>query len=137
MSETDSHTDIKIGSARNFGLTFSIVFAVFGLWPLVFRTGGIRLIPLTIAAVFLAAALLYPPVLAPLNRLWFKFGLALAKITGPVVMALVYVIAVIPTGLLKQRFGPDPLRLQRQPQARSYWIERDEADSSRSMKRQF
>lgn len=138
MSDHHSHSEIKIGSERNFGLTFAVVFLVFALWPVVFHGGRIRLIPAVIAAVFLVVALVYPLALAPLNRLWFKFGLALAKITGPIVMLIVFVLAIIPTAVLKRRFGNDALRLKREPDAPTYWIERPESDpSTHSMKRQF
>jgi hypothetical protein len=138
LSDVDSHTEIKIGSERSFGLTFAAVFAVITIWPVVFRGGSLRLVPLGIAILFLLVTFLFPAVLAPLNRLWFKFGLALAKITGPIVMAIVFVLAVVPTGFLKQRLGADPLRLKREPEAESYWIERTGDDGAgRSMKRQF
>jgi hypothetical protein len=136
VSDTDSHSEIKIGSERSFGLTFAAFFLIIAVWPFVFRGGSVRLIPLGIAVVFLVPALFFPSVLAPLNRLWFRFGLALAKITGPIVMAIVFVLAIVPTAFIKRRFGTDSLRLTREPDARSYWIER-EADGTHSMKRQF
>lgn len=138
MSDHESHSEIKMGSERNFGLTFAAVFLVFALWPVVFHGGRVRPIPAVIASVFLIPALVYPAVLAPLNRLWFRFGLALAKITGPIVMGIVFVLAIIPTAVLKRRFGQDALRLKRDPEASTYWIERPEGDpSAHSMKRQF
>jgi hypothetical protein len=138
VSDHDSHTEIKMGSERNFGLTFAAVFLVFALWPVVFHGGRIRPIPTVIAAVFLVLGLVYPSILAPLNRLWFKFGLALAKITGPIVMLIVFLLAIVPTGILKRRFGTDALRLKREPDATTYWIDRTNDDpSAHSMKRQF
>jgi hypothetical protein len=138
VSDHESHSEIKIGSERSFGLTFAAVFLVLAVWPWVFHGGRVRIIPALIAVIFLAVTLIYPPVLAPLNRLWFKFGLALAKITGPIVMLIVFVLAIIPTAVLKRRFGKDALRLKREPNASTYWIERPESDpSAHSMKRQF
>jgi predicted membrane metal-binding protein len=136
VSDVDSHSAIKIGSERNFGLTFSAFFVLVALWPLI-RGGSVRLVPLGLAAMFLIAALFYPRGLAPLNRLWFRFGLGLAKITGPIVMGIVFAVAIIPAGFLKRRFGTDVLRLKRDPQASTYWLKRGADPSTNSMKRQF
>ena len=64
------------------------------------------------------------PCLRPLNRLWLKFGLLLHKVVNPIVMALVFFGTVLPTGLIMRVLGKDLLRLKRQPDANSYWIER-------------
>ena len=94
-------------------------------------TGGI-------AVLFLAAALLCPVALKPLNRLWFKFGLLLHKVVNPIMMAFVFFGAVLPSGLVMRALGKDPLRLKRQPDANSYWIERrPPGPAPKSMKDQF
>jgi len=91
-----------------------------------------------IAALFLVAALLYPAALKPLNLLWLKFGLLLHRVVNPIVMALVFFGAVLPTGLIMRALGKDPLRLKRQPDANSYWIERHPpGPAPKSMKDQF
>jgi len=81
--------DVKSSSDRSFGIVFTVVFAIIGLWPL---TGGngVRLWSLGIAGLILAAALIHPVLLAPANRLWMKFGLLLHRITNPIIMGLVF-----------------------------------------------
>ena len=41
-----------------------------------------------LAGLLLAAALVRPAILHPLNLLWLKFGLLLHKVVNPIVMAL-------------------------------------------------
>jgi hypothetical protein len=77
-----------------------------------------------VAGLFLGVALFYPAALTPLNRLWLKFGLLLHKVVNPIVMALVFFGTVLPMGLAMRALGKDPLRLKRQPNENSYWIER-------------
>jgi hypothetical protein len=90
------------------------------------------------SAFFLAFALWRPAALKPLNRLWFKFGLLLHKVVNPIVMAVVFFGAVVPTGLVLRLLGKDLLRLERQPDANSYWIERrPRGPAPESMKNQF
>jgi hypothetical protein len=128
---------IVAGSDRSFGLVMAAAFAAVSLlnawhlgrvWP---WTGGV-------AALFLAAALLRPAVLHPLNRLWLKFGLLLHSVVNPVVMALLFYGTVWPTGLVMRALGKDMLRLKRQPDAKSYWIVRaPPGPSPETMKDQF
>jgi hypothetical protein len=125
------------GSDRSFGIVMAAAFAVLTLlngwhngrvWP---WTGGL-------AALFLAAALLYPVALNPLNRMWLKFGLLLHKVVSPIVMGLLFYGTVLPTGLVMRAMGKDLLRLKRQPDAGSYWIVRQPpGPAPETMKDQF
>lgn len=124
----------KMSSPRSFGLLFALVFALVGVWPWIHGSPP-RLWSLVIAAAFLAVALAQPSVLAPLNRLWHGCGLLLGRIMTPVIMTILFVIAVIPTGLALRAMGRDPLRLKRDPQAESYWIKRE--TPPRPMRDQF
>ena len=136
--ESFSRDETVAGSSdRSFGIVMTAAFAVISLlnwwhdghsWR---WTGGT-------AVLFLAAALLYPAALKPLNRLWLKFGLLLHKVVNPIMMAFVFFGAVLPTGLIMRALGKDPLRLKRQPDANSYWIERrPPGPAPESMKDQF
>lgn len=111
------------GSERSFGLVFTIVFAVVGFWPLLYD-GAVRVWSLVTAAAFLLAALAVPMALTPLNKLWSAFGLLLGRIVSPVVLLLVYVIAVVPTGFIMRLAGKDPLRRSLDPSVQSYWVHR-------------
>jgi hypothetical protein len=90
------------------------------------------------ALVFLVSALLFPSWLKPLNWVWFKFGILLHTITNPILMGLLFFLAVLPTGLIMRALGHDLLRLRRQPDTDSYWIVRQSrGPSPQSMKDQF
>lgn len=125
------------GSDRSFGLVMAAAFAVLALlngwhgghlWP---WTAGL-------AGLCLAAALLFPAALNPLNRVWFKFGLLLHKVVNPIVMGLLFYGAVLPTGLVMRAIGKDLLRLKREPEADSYWIMRQPpGPAPKTMKDQF
>jgi hypothetical protein len=125
------------GSDRSFGLVMAAALAAVTLlnawhagrlWP---WTGGL-------AALLLAAALLRPSVLHPLNLIWLKFGLLLHGVVNPVVMALLFYGTVWPTGLVMRMMGKDLLRLKREPDADSYWIVRQpRGPSPETMKDQF
>ena len=67
-------TKIKIGSNRSFGIVFSIVFLIIGLFPLI-NNLDIRIWAIIIALFFLILGLINSNLLKPFNILWFKFGL--------------------------------------------------------------
>jgi hypothetical protein len=113
-------TAVRIGSERSFGLVFAGVFALVGLYPLL-AAAPVRLWALALAGAFLAAALATPRLLAPLNRLWFRLGLALGKVMSPIAMALLFVVALVPTALVLRLRGKDPLRLRLDRDVASYW----------------
>lgn len=133
----DRRDEVRAGSARTFGLVFAAVFTMIGCWPL---TGGgePRIWALAVAVVFGIASLTVPRVLAPLNRLWFRFGMALHRIVSPIILGLLFYLSVFPTALLLRLFGKDLLRLRFEPDAKSYWIAREPpGPHPETMKNQF
>ena len=137
MSELTGNTEVKMGSERSFGIVFAIVFLLIALFPLL-GDGGVRLWSAGVAAVFGGLAFLAPELLAPLNTLWFKFGMLLSKIMSPIVMGILFFVTVTPTGLIMRARGKDLLRQKLDPDAETYWIEVDpEKAALTSMKKQF
>jgi hypothetical protein len=143
MTKKSSHEvfsrDEKIvaGSDRSFGLVMAAALSAVTLLN-VWHSG--RLWPWTggLAALFLAAGLLRPAILHPLNLIWLRFGLLLHKVVNPIMMALLFYGTVLPTGLVVRMMGKDLLRLKRQPDADSYWIVRQPpGPSPETMKDQF
>ena len=117
---------VRAGSERAFGIVFAVVFLIVGLWPLI-GDAALRPWALAVSAGFLAAALVFPKILSPLNQLWFRFGMLLHKIVNPLVMGLLFFLTVTPIALIMRIAGKDPLRCRMDPDAESYWITRDPA----------
>ena len=140
MSASDpvaTHRPSSGSSDRTFGFIFAVVFGFMGVWPIL-SGGRLRIWALVLAVVFLAAGLLAPPLLAPLNRIWTRLGLLLHHVVNPIIMALVYYVAVVPMGILLRARGKDLLRLRRDRDVASYWIIRDPpGPPADSMIRQF
>lgn len=134
MSEFKKQSPTKQPSAKSFGIVFSMVFLLFGLYPLT-NSVDIRLWAIIVSVIFLFFAFFWPQALALPNKLWFKFGIFLGSIIAPIVMALVYFVAVLPTGLIMRLLGNDLLKQKFDKNAKSYWIEKSEPMGS--MKNQF
>lgn len=123
----------KLPSNRNFGIVFFTVFLVIGLWPLL-NQGELRIWSLLVSLVFLILGILNSKILAPLNKLWMKFGLLLGSIVSPIVMGIIFFMVVTPTALILRLFGKDILMKKKNNDA-SYWIKKDNINNS--MKNQF
>lgn len=136
--ESYVHSDeVKAGSERVFGLVFTFVFVLIGLWP-VLGDQAVRVWALIAAGGFLAAALFAPRLLRPLNLIWFKFGLLLHKFVNPIVMGLLFIVTIIPMALIFRLIGKDPLHRKFDAGAETYWIRRaPPGPAPDSMKNQF
>ena len=119
------HEAPKQLSNRAFGLIFAGIFIVIAAFPLI-SGGGFRQWALITSAVFALPALILPVILTPLNNLWVKFGLMMHTIINPILMGLVFFIAVLPTGLIMKLLGKDPMHRKFDASKDSYWIERDQ-----------
>lgn len=124
-------------SDRSFGLVFAAFFALIGLLPLLLGRSP-RAWALGVGGVFLLAALLFPSVLAPLNRLWLRLGMLLHRIVSPIALGIMFFLVITPMGLVMRAMGKDFLRLRLDPEARSYWIPREPpGPAPESLKNQF
>ena len=134
MTEISRHVSTEQSSAKSFGVVFSIVFLIVALYPLI-NSEGLRIWALVVSIIFFLLAFLAPKILVLPNKLWFKFGLLIGSIVAPIVMAFVYFVTVLPTGLIMRLLGKDLLKQKLDKNAKSYWVKRSEPMGS--MKNQF
>jgi hypothetical protein len=111
-------------SNRSFGWVFAVFFALVGVWPAVHHR-GVRLWALAVAAAFAFVTIAKPEALGPANRLWMRLGLLLGRVVNPIVTALLFYLVITPIAFLLRLAGNDPMRLRRDPQSSTYWIERN------------
>jgi len=123
-----------MSSNRSFGIVFFIVFLLISLYPLL-KEGNILIWSLIISLVFLILGLAKSKILFPFNRLWFKFGLSLGKLIGPIIMGIVYFVVVFPTFLLLKLFKRNYLNIKYEKNKSSYWV--NVKDKQNTMRDQF
>lgn len=129
-------TDVRMGGDRSFGLVFAGAFTVISLWPTIWHGEQPRLWAVGLAAFFLLVALAFPRVLRPLNILWFRFGLLLGKVMTPIVMSIVFGLAILPVALWFKLRRRDTMNLRAPRPGQSLWSPA-ERDPAYSMKNQF
>ncbi len=121
---------------RKYGL---IMFAAFAVITVVFLFRGksswiYTAIP---SFLFLFFGLVFPKVLAPVEKLWMKLAGLMGFVMTNVLLTLVFVLAVIPTGLILRLLGKSQIRKGFKPgsSSSSYWIDIDvDGPSSRPEK---
>ena len=127
-----------MGSEYSFGVVFAVVFTIIGLWPLVIGDGVVRWWAVAIAFSLAVVAILRPALLKPFNRVWFRIGLLLGRIVSPLVMVLVFFVAVTPTALIMRMMGKDLLRVKKPSDGGNLWIDRTkEGNRMGTMRNQF
>ncbi len=96
---------------RQFGLTTgAIVAALFGLaFPYVFEFSW-PVWPWIVFAILGGWAIAAPASLGPVYRGWMRFGMLLGKITTPIILTLLFVIAILPGALIMRLLRNDPMR---------------------------
>lgn len=117
--------ELNAGSDRSFGYVFAAVFTIIAVaqyWD--GRPLATAAVWLAVAGAILLVAFVAPALLRPFNRLWFRFGLLLHRIVTPVVMGLIFFVAVTPVGLAMRVFDRRALSLKFEPGTESYWIHR-------------
>jgi hypothetical protein len=141
MSST--HEDLRRDHAvarstnRSFGLVMTVALCAVAFVP-VLRGHPPRIWAAVIAAGFALTTAIAPRALEPLNRLWFRFGLLLGRITSPIFLAVFYYVVLTPLALLMRSTGKDVLRLRRDAKASSYWVVRTPpGPEPSSLRRQF
>jgi hypothetical protein len=96
---------------RKFGLTTgAIVGVLFGiLFPWLLEA-GIVLWPWVLFALLAIMALVAPMSLGPVYHWWMRFGLFMSRFTTPLIMGLVFFLAITPMALIMKVFGKDPMK---------------------------
>jgi hypothetical protein len=127
---------LKTHQLRAFGLMVGGAFALIGVWPMLLGDGFPRIWALAITAVLVLSALAYPRILNPIYRIWMAAGKMLAWVNTRVILGTLFFTLFPFFGFLRRLCGADPMRLELQPEARSYRVPRIRRPASH-LKHQF
>lgn len=127
----------ELPSNRKFGVFFTFVFAVACGYYFSKNIESIAILFAGLALAFLSASLIKPDTLRPLNYTWMRLGLLLGKVTGPIVLGIIFFVIFTPAGIFMRLIGRDELRLKAQT-LDSYWkVRNQESSPANSFKHQF
>jgi cell division protein FtsW (lipid II flippase) len=121
----------KVREGRVFALTLAGGFLFLALLTYWRHASRVAVITAALAAISLVAATLIPGKLEPIHRAWMKIGEGIGYITTPIVMAIVYYLAVTPIAAVRR------LRRTRRQPVGSNWHGRPPLPARERMERQF
>lgn len=111
---------LKSLSNRNFGLAFTTLFMLIGVWPAFFGN-SVRPVFIILSLCFLAAAFAIPHKLTGLNKSWMKVAGFIHIIINNIVMGFLYYIFIVPFGFIfKKKLSPF-LTLKKNFNIKTYW----------------
>lgn len=131
MTENKTYSKIKIASNKNFGITFTIIFLILALYPLI-KSKNINYYFFLFSILIFLITLFFPSFLNKPNKAWFKFGIFLSNyIATPIIMFIVFFGVVTPIGLMLNIFSKN-----KNKKKISSWVSRSEK-LSKEMTNQF
>jgi hypothetical protein len=123
--------------AREFALVFAVLAALIGLAPLV-RGGSPRFIALGVTIVLLMIGIFAPRIVSVPARAWLALASLLNRTVSAVVLAIIYILVITPTGLYRRLSGKDALQRRFDPTESTYWVDREEpGPSAETLPRQY
>ena len=102
----------KIGNSqlRSFGLIVGAGFALIGVAPIVLHRHPVRMWAVVVAVGLLSTALVFPPALKPVFRVWMKVGETLGWVNSRIILSVVYYALMRPIGAVRRVLGHDAMR---------------------------
>ncbi len=105
---------------RKFGLVMAAPLALLGAW-FTYKNSPANLYFFAAAGTFLLAALAFPLVLAPVEKVWMRFAELLGAVMTRVILSLTFFVVITPLGLMLRLIGKDFLDIDWKKKRESYW----------------
>ena len=140
---TDMPKEIKDKDVRWFGVIMLVGMGLIGgwLWLKAHQAGesagATPIVLWCIGAVVCAAALAAPKPMRPVYRAWMWIGMAMGAVVGRVVLSLVFYVGITLTRAVMLCTGRDRLQRRFDPDASTYWEEREAHPPKERYARQF
>ena len=109
-------------SNRKFGLFFSFIFCCISAYYFYVNNHTYSFSALIISSSFFLVTFLKPNLLYFLNKMWWKLGILLSKISAPIFLSSIYFLLISPTAIFTRMIGRDELKLKRHIKL-TYWID--------------
>jgi hypothetical protein len=125
-----------VKQVRAFGLIVGGVFALIGLWPLLFHAQKAHEGAVILALLLVIPAVFFPRSLHPVYRGWMMLGQGLGWINTRIILGVIFYGLFTPVRLMMTLLDKDPMNRKFDPNVNSYRVVRQVRPSSH-MQRQF
>ena len=113
-------SEIKLPSNKKFGVFFTVIILLIGIYFLNKEKIIISYIAFIISLVFLLVSIFKASLLLPLNKAWMRLGFIIGVIINPIVLGLIFFLLFVPIALIMRLFRRDELHLRMMNKS-SYW----------------
>jgi len=90
---------------KDTGLALTLLFLIIGLY-----TGNLLFFKSTIPLILMT--MLIPSILHPVAIVWFGIANFLGFFISKIVLSIIFIILIVPIGIIRRLFGKDSLRLK-------------------------
>jgi len=115
-----AHRQKTVPELRKFGFVMTAAFGVLGAIS-AWRGRPAAPYLFALALLFLLPALVWPRILAPIERAWMKLAEAIGSVMTVVILTLAFVFVFTPMGIVLRLLGKDLLGLKPDKTLPSYW----------------
>lgn len=119
---------------RSFGLSVGGVFLALAAIGALRHHVAMPAVLATLGVVLVGGGVAAPGAMVPVRSAWMRMAHGISRVTTPVVMGIIFFVALAPIGLIRRLVGKDTLRPS--AGARTYWKSRADTPAS-DMTRQF
>jgi len=135
---TEKNAVYSAADGRRFGLTVGSAFVALSAILYWRHSETAATIFAVLASLLYIAAFAAPMHLRGVEQAWMRLAVAMAKVTTPIFMGVIYFGVLTPFGVVRRAFGKNAL--DRSNDAETYWVTRGPEDAERRrlrMERQF
>ena len=137
MEDIKDHQKIEISSEKSFAYTFGIIFLLITFFCVYKNSYDWKFFSSLSASIFFfLSGYLFPQILKKPNLIWARIGLVIGRFISPVVLGVIYIILIIPTGFFLKVMKKNYLGIKIDKSRETYWIIRNKGDLN-SMRKQF
>ena len=114
---------LKKPSNMLVGYFIAMILVIFSLWPM--KNGNDIIIEGLVASLLVILISTFTPALLyPLSWVLHKIGGLVRSIINPAILILLFIFAVIPSGIYLRLSGKDPMKKNFNKGLHSYWVKR-------------
>lgn len=127
MINTEEIKSYPIKKSKNFGYTFSTIFALVSIY-FYYRVGYIYFELLSATIILFLVSIFSPSFLKIFSYYWDKFGILLGKFFSPIILVSVYFITIIPINLICRLFSVDLINKKKNNSLQTYWVKKKQTE---------
>ncbi len=132
LKELQKEIPVSNKKIRDFGWVMLIVLSgivpLFISWRNDWSITELMLWFFGIGLVLFVPSVTFPKAMTGIYRGWMTLAILLGLLMTKVIISLVFIFLMTPIGLIRRMLVKDPLKMERDERAETYWVDKEERD---------